>query len=128
QMSRMWEVALDIRGPVDPDRVLAPTEVFLTVRPGLWTEKFLNAAGARAGTALRQFGYLAQATLRIDPYHQELAAKLAVYLPLMSRLRSTYRVQSLLDKPCHHLLYSGGEFVRLYPVKPSQTSNYSANK
>ena len=26
QMSRMWEVALDIRGPVDPDRVLAPTE------------------------------------------------------------------------------------------------------
>jgi hypothetical protein len=29
-------------------------------------------------------------------------------------------------KPCHHLLYSGGEFVRLYPVNPGQTSNYAA--
>ena len=32
----------------------------------------------------------------------------------------------MLNKPCHHLLYSGGEFVRLYPVNPSQTSNYAA--
>ena len=30
---------------------------------GLWTEKFLNRAGRDAGLALRQFGYLAQATL-----------------------------------------------------------------
>ena len=57
----------------------------------------MHAAGARAGTALRQFGYLAQHTLRIDPYHQELAAKLAVYLTLMSRLRSVYQVQHLLE-------------------------------
>jgi len=119
QMSRMWEVALDIRGPVDPDRVLAPTEVFLTVRPGLWTEKFLNAAGARAGTALRQFGYLAQATLRIDPYHQELAAKLAVYLTLMIRLRSTYRVQSLLEtlEPAAVLQEAAADFRRRYAYK-----------
>ncbi len=119
QMSRMWEVALDLRGPVDPDRVLAPTEVFLTVRPGLWTEKFLNAAGARAGTALRQFGYLAQATLRIDPYHQELAAKLAVYLTLMSRLRSTYRVQSLLEtlEPTTALQEVTADFRRRYAYK-----------
>ena len=48
------------------------------------------------GLALRQFGYLAQATLRINPYHEELAAKLAVYLTIMSRLRATYRVQNLL--------------------------------
>jgi DNA-binding transcriptional regulator YiaG len=98
QMSRMWDVALDMRGLEDPEGGgLAPTEVVLIVRPGLWTEKFLNAAGARAGTALRQFSYLAQSTLRIDPYHQELAAKLAVYLTLMSRLRRTYHVQHLLE-------------------------------
>ena len=92
-----------------------PTEVFLTVRPGLWTEKFLNAAGARAGTALRQFGYLAQATLRIDPYHQELAAKLAVYLTLMIRLRSTYRIQSLLEtlEPAAVLQEAAADFRRL---------------
>jgi len=119
QMSRMWEVALDIRGPADPDRVLAPTEVFLTVRPGLWTEKFLNAAGARAGTALRQFGYLAQTTLRIDPYHQELAAKLAVYLTLMSRRRSTYQVQHLLEalEPAAVLHEVAADRVRRYRFK-----------
>ncbi len=95
--SRMWDVALDVHGP--PDRETArtePTEITLTVRPGLWTEKFLNRAGRDAGLALRQFGYLAQATLRINPYQEELAAKLAVYLTIMSRLRATYRVQTLL--------------------------------
>ena len=29
-------------------------------------------------------------------------------------------------KPCHHFLYSGGEFVRLYSVNPNQTSNHAA--
>ena len=31
-----------------------------------------------------------------------------------------------VNQQSHHLLYSGGEFVRLYPVNPSQTSNYAA--
>src|SRR5712691_1466294 len=120
QMSRMWEVALDIRGQGDPEHGgITPTEVVLTVRPGLWTEKFLNTAGARAGTALRQMSYLAQTTLRIDPYHQELAAKLAVYLTLMSRLRSTYRVQSLLEaiEPAAVLQDIAAEFRRRYAYK-----------
>jgi len=29
-------------------------------------------------------------------------------------------------KPCHHLLYSGGEFARLYPVNLTATRNYAA--
>ncbi len=95
--SRMWDVAIDVHGQQGREAARAePTEVTLTVRPGLWTEKFLNRAGRDAGLALRQFGYLAQATLRINPYHEELAAKLAVYLTIMSRLRATYRVQNLL--------------------------------
>lgn len=96
--SRMWDVAIDVHGQQDPDGgAAAPTELLLTVRPGLWTEKFLNRAGRAAGLALRQFGYLAQATLRINPYQEELAAKLAVYLTIMSRLRATYRVGTLLE-------------------------------
>lgn len=95
--SRMWDVALDVHSQeVLGDTEAIPREITLTVRPGLWTEKFLNRAGRDAGLALRQFGYLAQATLRINPYHEELAAKLAVYLTIMSRLRATYRVQNLL--------------------------------
>ncbi len=95
--SRMWDVAVDARGHKDPGQAQAmPTEVMLTIRPGLWTEKFLNHEGLQAGIALRQFGYLAQETLKINPYHEELAAKLAVYLTIMSRLRTTYQVQTLL--------------------------------
>jgi DNA-binding XRE family transcriptional regulator len=119
QMSRMWDVALQITGPKEPDGSITPTEVLLTVRPGLWTQKFLNAAGARAGTALRQFGYLAQNTLRIDPYHQELAAKLAVYLTLMSRLRRVYQVQHLLEaiETAAVLRAAAADFRRRYKYK-----------
>jgi len=96
--SRMWDVAVDIHGQKERDQKDAvPTAVTLTIRPGLWTEKFLNHHGLQAGTALRQFGYLAQNTLQINPYQAELAAKLAVYLTLMSRLRRTYHVQTLLS-------------------------------
>ena len=29
-------------------------------------------------------------------------------------------------KPCHHFLYSGGAFVRLYPVNLTPTRNHAA--
>jgi hypothetical protein len=119
QMSRMWDVAVKITGPPASDGRVTPTEVVLTVRPGLWTAKFLNGAGAQAGTALRQFGYLAQQTLRLDPYHQELAAKLAVYLTLMSRLRRVYQVQHLLEavEPTTVLQAAAADFRRRYDLK-----------
>ena len=119
QMSRMWDVAVKITGPQTSDGRVTPTEVILTVRPGLWTAKFLNGAGAQAGTALRQFGYLAQQTLRLDPYHQELAAKLAVYLTLMSRLRRVYQVQHLLEavEPDRVLQAAATDFRRRYDLK-----------
>jgi hypothetical protein len=31
-----------------------------------------------------------------------------------------------LTKPCHHFLYSGGAFARLYSVNPILTRNYAA--
>jgi len=118
--SRMWDVAIDVHG--QPGREAAgaePTDLTLTVRPGLWTEKFLNRAGRDAGLALRQFGYLAQATLRINPYQEELAAKLAVYLTIMSRLRATYRVRTLLSavEPPSVLQYAASHRQRRYRFK-----------
>jgi hypothetical protein len=119
EMSRMWDVAVKITGPQGSDGRVTPTEVVLTVRPGLWTAKFLHGAGAQAGTALRQFGYLAQQTLRLDPYHQELAAKLAVYLTLMSRLRRVYQVQHLLEavEPATVLQAAATDRRRRYKLK-----------
>lgn len=101
--SRVWDVMVDIKsgqlsfgGKID-----RPHEVYLTVRPGLWFEKFLNEAGAKAKEALYQFGYIAKQVLKIDPYHDELALRLAIHLTMDSRIHRSgeYRVKTLLEAP-----------------------------
>ncbi|MGL4880423.1 MAG: helix-turn-helix domain-containing protein [Waterburya sp.] len=100
---RMWNVVVDLRGKQNSEgKVEQPKEVYITVQPGLIFYSFLNKAGSRLKTALYQFGYLAQDILRIDPYHQELALRLAIHLAIDSRIHVSgqYRVETLLK----HLL------------------------
>ena len=100
---RMWNVIIDPRGQLNTEgRVEKPQEVYITVQPGLIFYSFLNKAGSRLREALYQFGYLAQDILRIDPYHDELALRLAIHLTMDSRIHpaGTYRVETLL----RHLL------------------------
>jgi hypothetical protein len=77
-----------------------PDELYIKVRPGVWTEKFLNARDASAKEALFQYGYLAKSTLQINPYRQRLASKLAIFLTIMSRIRDDgrYEVRTLLER------------------------------
>ncbi|GAP99549.1 helix-turn-helix domain-containing protein [Leptolyngbya sp. NIES-2104] len=105
-IGRMWDVLLDIHGQMDwmSSKIEKPEEVYITVSPGLWTKHFLNRAGSRAKEALHQFGYLAQDILRIDPYHNEMALRLAIQLTLDSRIRVRnqnpydYQVVGLLEE------------------------------
>jgi hypothetical protein len=101
QTSRMWETIVDVRsGQLNLEgKIDEPTDVYITIRPGLWTYAFLNKAGGEAKKALYQFGYLAQDILKIDPYHDELALRLGLYLTVESRFHTsgTYQVQSLLE-------------------------------
>jgi DNA-binding transcriptional regulator YiaG len=100
---RMWNVVVDPRGQLDTEgKVKKPEEVYITVQPGLIFHSFLNKAGSKLKEALYQFGYLAQSILRIDPYHDELALRLAIHLTMESRVHTsgTYRVETLLK----HLL------------------------
>jgi len=105
-IGRMWDVLIDVHGQFDwvTGKIERPEEVYITVRPGLWTKHFLNRAGSRAKEALHQFGYLARDILKIDPYHNELALRLAIQLTLDSRIRVRnqhpydYRVGSLLEE------------------------------
>ena len=53
------------------------------------------------------------------PVPQDPAGKPAIHY------MTVYKVASI-TKPCHHFLYSGGEFARLYPVNPTPTRNYAA--
>jgi len=104
-IGRMWELLIDLHGQFDwtTGRIDEPTEVFITVRPGLWTAHFLNQAGSKAKEALYQFGYLALNILKLDPYHDELTLRLAIHLTLDVRIRARdrnpyeYRVKTLLE-------------------------------
>lgn len=77
-----------------------PDELYVRVRPGIWTEKFLNARDLSAKESLFQYGYLAKSTLQINPYRQRLASKLAIFLTIMSRIRDDgrYEVRTLLER------------------------------
>ncbi|WP_229641626.1 helix-turn-helix domain-containing protein [Waterburya agarophytonicola] len=100
---RMWNVVVDPRGEQNSEgKVQKPEEVYITVQPGLIFHSFLNKAGSKLQKALYQFGYLAKSILRIDPYHDELALRLAIHLAMESRVHMSgkYRVETLLK----HLL------------------------
>ena len=101
QTSRMWNIGISVTGQrtLLSDELEALQQVELQVQPGLWTKSFLNRGGAKARDALYQFGYLAQSVLTIDPYHNELALRLAIHLTVESRIHKSgeYRVRTLLE-------------------------------
>lgn len=97
---RMWNVQIKATGQFNLEgKIDNPDEVYIAIQAGLWTQDFLNRAGAKSREALYQFGYLAQQVLKIDPYHDELALRLAIYLTLDSRVRfdGKYKVIELLE-------------------------------
>jgi DNA-binding transcriptional regulator YiaG len=101
ETSRIWETYISIQSEqLNPKKEIdESTDVYITVRPGLWTDAFLNKAGCEAKKALYQFGYLAQDVLKIDPYQDDLALRLGLHLTVESRfhISGTYRVQTLLE-------------------------------
>jgi hypothetical protein len=104
-VGRMWDILIDPHGQIDwvTGKIERPDEVYVTISPGLWTKHFLNRAGSKAKEALHQFGYLAKEILKIDPYHNEMALRLAIQLTLDARVRARnqnpydYRVLSLFE-------------------------------
>ena len=100
ETSRMWNVRVHLIGQQNQQgKVEQPEDGLITVRPGLWTDSFLNKAGCEAKKALYQFGYLAQDILKIDPYQDDLALRLGLHLTVESRFHTsgTYKVQTLLE-------------------------------
>ena len=101
ETSRIWETYISIQSEQLnlEKKIDESTDVYITIRPGLWTDAFLNKAGCEAKEALYQFGYLAQDVLKIDPYQDDLALRLGLHLTIESRfhISGTYRVQTLLE-------------------------------
>lgn len=91
-MGEMWTGQLTFEGkPNDP------TEIYLTIRPGLWTKYFINREGQQDGSALCQFSYIAKQTLQISVAREPMAAKLALYLTTMVKDREKdFKIETLL--------------------------------
>lgn len=89
-ISPLWVIEVDVRGQMNllTGKVDHPDEVYITVSPGPWVDRWLNKVGAKAKEALHQFGYLATEILKIDPYHDELALKVAIHLTMQSRIKA----------------------------------------
>lgn len=99
-VGRMWNVYIKPQGQLNfKGEIDSPHEIYITVQPGLWTQDFLNRAGAKSREALYQFGYLSQQVLKIDPYHNEFALRLAIHVTIESRFHTNgeYRVLTLLE-------------------------------
>jgi DNA-binding XRE family transcriptional regulator len=99
-VGRMWNITIVPSGQMNVSgKIEKPDEINIVIQPGTWTRHFLNRAGEESREALYQFSFLAQEVLKIDPYHDELALRLAIYLTLNSRFRlnGDYTVQELLE-------------------------------
>lgn len=82
--------------PIEPDK---PNELVFRVRLGYWFRHLFNKQSQADTEALRRYGYLAKSTLTINPYTDSLAAKLSIFLTLMSQIQTNgrYQVTSLLE-------------------------------
>ncbi len=94
ERSNLWEIYSITDIVKDNARGKSPLiDIEITFRPGLWFEKF---AGHKY---LREFGYLTQEALKLDPYKEGMALRLA-YFALFAiqsnNYGSYYQIEALL--------------------------------
>ena len=119
--SRMWNVRVQMTGQMDLEgNVKNPEDLHISVRPGMWTKGFMDG-GKHSQDALYQFGYLAQDVIKINPYHNELALRLAIHLTLDSHADrvTEYRVRDLLEiaMPKYKIDLAGNDRKRKHKLK-----------
>ena len=94
ERSNLWEIYGVTDIVKDRARGKSPLiDIEITFRPGLWFEKF---AGHEY---LREFGYLTQEALKLDPYQERMALRLAYFalFALQSNnYGSYYQIETLL--------------------------------
>ncbi|MGB5772595.1 MAG: helix-turn-helix transcriptional regulator [Crocosphaera sp.] len=81
--------------PEDTEEIL---RLAIQIEPGVWAEKFLNQEGYLNGKALNEYGYMSALITKIDPYHDDLAFRIALFLTIENRINTDcdYYVKTLL--------------------------------
>jgi hypothetical protein len=108
EIQAMWRIKLQYLGQlsltVDSDKPNKisyepeePTELIITVGPNDWVKPFQDSGNF---SSLYEYGFLAKSTLLINPYRQPMAAALAVFLTIMSRIQTSgkYKIKTLLNR------------------------------
>lgn len=101
--SLIWDVAVERYGQrnIFTDEIDEPTEIVAFIRAGRWAEFFFNKPGknARPPVALYEFGWISEATLKMNPYHDELAFLIAINITTESALHTNgkYTVKTVLE-------------------------------
>jgi hypothetical protein len=100
ETSRVWDLSVKALGKENPltRKVDNPEEIEITVRPGLWTYSFLNEGGTAAKTALYHFSWLSESIMRIDPYHEEAALRIAMIQSIAAYRNSFITVETWLKE------------------------------
>jgi hypothetical protein len=108
EIQAMWQLKLQYTGQLSlvlehnhPSKIDHefddPTELFITVGANDWVRPFQDLENYRS---LYEYGLLAKSTLQINPYQNPIAARLAVLLTIMSRIKidGEYKVGTLLKR------------------------------
>lgn len=108
EIQAMWRLKLQYLGQLSltmdsnqPDKISyepeEPTELIITAGPNDWVKPFQDSGNF---SSLYEYGFLAKSTLLINPYRQPMAAALAVFLTIMSRIQTSgkYKIKTLLNR------------------------------
>lgn len=108
EIQAMWRLKLQYLGQFSltmdsnqPDKISyepeEPTELIITAGPNDWVKPFQDSENF---SSLYEYGFLAKSTLVINPYRQPMAAALAVFLTIMSRIQTSgkYKIKTLLNR------------------------------
>lgn len=108
EIQAMWRLKLQYLGQLSltmdsnqPDKISyepeEPTELIITAGPNDWVKPFQDSENF---SSLYEYGFLAKSTLLINPYRQPIAAALAVFLTIMSRIQTSgkYKIKTLLNR------------------------------
>jgi DNA-binding transcriptional regulator YiaG len=95
--SIMWDIVpikITQKNLLEDDDLI---ELDISVRIGLWIDEFFNEAGYQMGKALYNFATLAKNILELNPYHEELALRIALLQSTMP-YRSYITVEHWLEE------------------------------
>jgi len=101
--SLIWDIAVERYGQrnIFTDEIDEPTEIVAFIRVGRWAEFFFNKPGKNATppVALYEFGWISESTLKMNPYHDELAFLIAINITTESAIHTNgkYMVKTVLE-------------------------------